>query len=203
MSFRVKFSIMIIVLGGMLVFLPSIQNKINEPKLSELFEVSTISNIYFSVDQIAKSMVREDTSILLIDLRSPEEYKAFNLPGSINIPYNDLLNRDWQGYLNQKSIKNVLYSNGDFTSTSAWIIVTRLGYENNFILKGGLNEWYNTVMESKFEGRKITAKENALFETRTKAKILFTEMNSLPDSLKVKFIAAKRLKEQQLDGGCN
>jgi hypothetical protein len=33
-------------------------------------------------------------------------------------------------------------------------------------MKGGLNEWFNTVMNSSFTGDKISARENALFETR-------------------------------------
>ena len=35
-------------------------------------------------------------------------------------------------------------------------------------MKGGLNEWFNTVMNSNFTGDRISARENALFETRTK-----------------------------------
>ena len=37
-------------------------------------------------------------------------------------------------------------------------------------MKGGLNEWFNTVMNSSFTGERISARENALFETRTRAK---------------------------------
>jgi hypothetical protein len=69
-------------------------------------------------------------------------------------------------------------------------------------MKGGLNEWFNVVMNSKFTGDKISARENALYETRTRAKKMFTEMNSLPDSLKLKFIMSKHLAAKKLDGGC-
>jgi hypothetical protein len=69
-------------------------------------------------------------------------------------------------------------------------------------MKGGLNEWYNSVMNSSFTGEKISARENAMFETRTRAKNLFIEINSLPDSLKLKFIESKRIAAKKLDGGC-
>ena len=62
-----------------------------------------------------------------------------------------------------------------------------MNYKNVFVMKGGLNEWFNTVMNSSFTGNKISARENALFETRLRAKNMFTEINSLPDSLKRKF----------------
>ena len=40
-------------------------------------------------------------------------------------------------------------------------------------------------MNSTFTGERISARENALFETRTRARKMFTEINSLPDSLKM------------------
>jgi hypothetical protein len=69
-------------------------------------------------------------------------------------------------------------------------------------MKGGLNAWYARIMNSEFEGTKISARENALFETRLKARTLFTEVNSMPDSLKAAFIASKRFDPKKLDGGC-
>ena len=57
-------------------------------------------------------------------------------------------------------------------------------------------------MLTKFEGEKITPRENALFENRYKARDIFTQINSLPDSLKTKFFDAKRLQRSKLDGGC-
>jgi len=70
-------------------------------------------------------------------------------------------------------------------------------------MKGGLNEWFKTVMLSQYSGDKITATENALFENRLNARKAFTQINSLPDSLKTKFFNAKRLMQSKLDGGCN
>jgi hypothetical protein len=69
-------------------------------------------------------------------------------------------------------------------------------------MKGGLNEWYRVVMNSEFSGDKITARENAIFETRTRARRLFTEMNSMPDSLKAKYRESKEIERKKLDGGC-
>ena len=83
------------------------------------------------------------------------------------------------------------------------VLARGLGYENCKVMKGGLNEWFDKVMYSKFSGERISARENALFENRTRAKQFFTEINSLPDSLKTKFAESKRQAEKSLDGGCN
>ena len=125
-----------------------------------------------------------------------------NIPGSINVPYNELLNNDPGSFLNNGSIKNVFYSNGDFNSNYALAIAKGLNYKNIYVMKGGLNEWFNTVMNSSFTGERISARENALFETRTRARNMFSEINSLPDSLKLKFFEAKHIAAKKLDGGC-
>ncbi|NJO90038.1 MAG: rhodanese-like domain-containing protein, partial [Chloroflexia bacterium] len=112
-------------------------------------------------------------------------------------------NKDFGGLIwIQNKDEKYFYSNGDVIASQAWTICTQMGYKNNYVMAGGMNEWYKTVMKSQYSGERITPKENALFETRFKARKLFTDINSLPDSLKVKFVEAKRKKEKALDGGC-
>ena len=202
MNPRVKISVLLISLGVITAFMPLKQNKANQLNPNSLLEVSMHKQFNLSVDEVARYIVRGETDFMLIDLRTPEEYKAFNIPGSINIPYKDLLHKDFGGYLDQDELKNIFYSNGDIVASQAWTLCAGMGYENNYLMQGGMNEWYKTVMESKFSGERISARENALFEVRYKARKLFTEINSIPDSLKVMFVEAKRKKEKQLDGGC-
>jgi rhodanese-related sulfurtransferase len=157
---------------------------------------------WLSVDQVARFVVSEDNTVQIIDLRSPGEFKIMNIPGSINVPYSELLNRDPGTYLKEGANTNIFYSNGDINSNSALTVAKGLNYKNTFVMKGGLNEWFSTVMNSSFKGEKISARENALFETRTRARNMFIEMNSMPDSLKLKFIETKHLARKKLDGGC-
>jgi len=202
MNSRIKISILLIGLGLITAFIPYKHNKQNQLKPSELLEKSMDEQFLISVDKVARFVVDEDSTVQIIDLRSPEEYRNFNIPGSINIPFKDLLNKDFEGYLDSKKTKNIFYSNGDILSAQAWALCTSMGYQNNYMMQGGLNEWYKTVMNSSFDGERITARENALFETRFKARKIFTQMNSLPDSLKLKFFETKRKNEKKLDGGC-
>ena len=188
--------------GLLLAFLPFNAARSFQLKPSELLEAAQNENNSFSVDEVARFANNEDTTVQLIDVRANREFMESTIPGSINIPFEDLLNPDWEGYLNQNKVRNIFYSNNDHLATLAWTVTTGLGYPNNYVMKGGLNEWYLTVMLSKFEGDKITPRENALFENRYKARRMFTEMNSLPDSLKRQYLEAKRLEESQLDGGC-
>ncbi|NQU51922.1 MAG: rhodanese-like domain-containing protein [Bacteroidetes bacterium] len=202
MNTRIKLSVLLIGIGILLAFLPFNAAKSFYLKPIELLSKSTSDDIYFSVDQVARFVNNEDSTIQLIDLRSKVEYRMCNIPGSINIPFADLLNPDWEGYLNQSEIRNIFYGNGDQLANSAWTVATGLGFENSFVMKGGLNEWYKLVMLSEFTGERITPRENVLFENRFNARKTFTQINSLPDSLKTQYLAARRLKEAQLDGGC-
>ena len=151
-------------------------------------------NTYLTADQVARFVVSEDKTVQLIDVRSPEEFRTFNIPGSVNVPYDEFLDNDPEKSLNNRKIKYIFYANGDLYSNYALVIARGLKYNNTYVMKGGLNEWFSTVMNSSFTGERISARENALFETRMRARKMFTEINSLPDSLKQKFIDSRHLR---------
>jgi 3-mercaptopyruvate sulfurtransferase SseA len=202
MDARIKYSVLLLGVGMILAFLPFNASKSFQLKSNELLVKSVSEDSYFSVDQVARFVNNEDSTVQIIDLRSPEQFRVCNIPGSINIPFSDILNPLWEQTLNQKEVRNIFYGNGDQTANYAWTIATGMGYPNNYVMKGGLNEWFETVMLSQFSGEKITPAENARFETRLNARKIFTQINSLPDSLKTKFFDAKRLTQKKLDGGC-
>ena len=202
MNTREKFSAGLLILGFILALLPLSASRSLNVKPEKLMSALLDDKTYFSVDQVARFLVTEDSSVQIIDLRSPEEFRSVNIPGSINVPYDELLNNDPGRFLNNGNIKNIFYSNGDFNSNYALTIAKGLNYKNIYVMKGGLNEWFKTVMNSDFKGEKISARENSLFETRFRARKMFTEINSLPDRLKLKYMEAKHIAAKKLDGGC-
>jgi rhodanese-related sulfurtransferase len=202
MNTRIRFSVGLLGLGLILALLPLSGSRSLIIKPEKLLSEVLDNSIYFTVDQVAKFIVSEDSSVQIIDLRTPGEFRTVNIPGSINVPYSKLLDNDPGSFLNNGKARNIFYSNGDFDSNYAIAIARGLNFDNTYVMKGGLNEWFNTVMNSNFTGERISARENALFETRTRAKRMFNEMNSMPDSLKIKFIQSKHLAIKKLDGGC-
>jgi rhodanese-related sulfurtransferase len=192
----------LLLLGALLVFLPltgkyTLHAKPRMVLASVLDEKNT-----FTADQVARFVVTEDSTLQLIDLRTAEEFRECNIPGSVNIPYAEFLKRDPSPYLDDPGMHHVFYSNDDLNASYAQTLAVGLGYSNCYVMKGGLNAWYETIMNSEFKGDKISARENALFETRFKARNLFIEVNSMPDSLKLAYIASKRFDPKKLDGGC-
>ncbi len=202
MTARQIITSILLLLGGIMLFIPlSGKYSLRANPRQVLATVLDESNSY-TADQVARFVVTEDSTLQLIDLRTPAEYKESNIPGSVNIPWADFLKTDLGPYLGDPGMRHVFYSNGDLNSGYAQTLAVGLGYKNCFVMKGGLNAWYAWIMNSEFEGTKISARENAVFETRLKARTLFSEVNSMPDSLKAAFIASKRFDPKKLDGGC-
>jgi rhodanese-related sulfurtransferase len=202
MNPREKLSAILLSLGLMLALLPLSSNRSFNTSPHKVLGEILDQNTYFTPDQVARVVASEDNTVQLIDLRPANEFRAFNIPGSINVPYSEFLDSDPDRTLNTGKAKYVFYSNGDIFANYALVLSRGLKYTNTYVMKGGLNEWFNTVMNSSFTGERISARENALFESRMRARKMFTQINSLPDSLKQKFIDSRHTAAKKLDGGC-
>ncbi|MBK8882422.1 MAG: rhodanese-like domain-containing protein [Bacteroidales bacterium] len=202
MNSREKLSAILLSLGLILALLPLSSNRSFNSRPDKVLMEVLDQQSYLTTDQVARYVASEDNTVQLIDVRSKEEFNAFNIPGSINAPYDQFLDNDPDRILNSGKTKYIFYSNGDLNSNYALAIARGLKYNNTYVMKGGLNEWFTTVMNSSFSGEKISARENALYENRLRARKLFREINSLPDSLKQKFMESKRIAAKKLDGGC-
>ncbi len=202
MNTREKLSAILIGLGLILAIIPLTSNSSFTAKPKNLLNEVIDANRTFTVDQVARLISIEDSTLQLIDLRPAAEFAKMNIPGSVNFPYTDFLNNDPGLILSDNNMKYVFYSNGDLHSGYALAIAKGMKYNNTFIMKGGLNEWFAKVMNTSFSGDAISARENALFEARTKAKRMFTEFNLLPDSMKMKYMQARLGDAKKLDGGC-
>ena len=201
-SIRFQVSAILVLLAGVIILLPDARQSSGELNVPGMLEAMNEPGQFLSVDQVARMVVYEDTSIQLVDVRDPAAYRAVHIPGAINIPVSDILNPDWSGYLNDPVVKPVFYSNGNTMASEAWILCTQKGYTGSLIMTGGMNEWYRVVMESTFTGGRISAADNATFEVRYRARDFFDRMNSMPDSMKTAFLEVKRKKEEELVGGC-
>lgn len=146
MNTRIILSIVLVGLGLIIAAVP--QNNTHPFKLTaeQLLEEANTKVKYFSPDEVADMLVQKDPSIRLIDVRSKDEYEKFHLPGAVNIPRTDILNEEYKDILDQDVKQNILYSNGTVEANEAWMVLRQMGYQNNYILTGGLNYWAETIM---------------------------------------------------------
>ena len=197
-----KISLLLIMLSLILAMLPLTSNRSFTGEPHKLLADVLSKETYLSVDQVAGYIVTEDSTVQLIDLRLPEEFRKQTIPGAINVQYKELISKDPDVWLGNKDIKSILYSDNVAEQSYALVFARGLGYDNVFVMDGGIGEWMKTVVESKFSGERITARENALFETRRRAGEMYTTLNSLPDSLKAQFLESRKFSAKKLDGGC-
>lgn len=197
-----KISLLLIMLSLILALLPLTSHRSFTGEPYNLLAGVLSEEASLSVDNVAEYIVKEDSTIQLIDLRTPEEFRKQTIPGALNVQYKDLISKDPDIWLGNKDIKSIFYSDSDAEQSYALVYARGLSYDNVFVMDGGIGEWMRTIVETKFSGERITARENALFETRRRAGEMFTTLNSLPDSLKVKFLESKKFSAKKLDGGC-
>jgi sulfur-carrier protein adenylyltransferase/sulfurtransferase len=194
-------------MGAILLFLPPRKNMAELSPEKLLLEVIDNARFY-STDEVAKMLVSKDPSVQLIDVRDPEEFAKFNLPGSVNIPLKNILNKEHTDVLNQEIKKNIFYSNGTIYANQAWLLTRRLGYKNSYILNGGLNRWVETIMRP--EKTKMTAskEEYALYDFRKAASSYFgggsnaSSASTGSKSDDSKTAPVKKAKKAGSSGGC-
>ena len=202
---RVLLAMFIIPLGMILAFVPA--NTTHPYKLSpaDLLEYVNSGMQYFTPDEVAHMVVSEDPSLVLIDVRAETEYEKYHLPGAINIPLTSLLDDQWKDYLNQDLRYNVFYSNGTVNANQAWMLSRQLGYENNYVLQGGLNYWVESIMNPDKPGSTSPNEEIAKYDFRKGAgqalgggAMVESSAQMAPDLPKI----APRPKKKKAQGGC-
>jgi len=205
--YQILAAILFILAAG-LVLLP--KYKKNEGIAPDQFVKNIISSErYISTDLLADRLVNQDPTVLLIDTRSEKEFNDYALPNAINIPLKDLLNEDFDGYINQDVYDIILYSNENFYADQAWIISSRLGYTNLYVLKGGLNEWFNTIINPKLPNETMPQEAFDLYSFRKAAGMYFgvgvvkSEEKKVTKSKPVKkVVTIKKKKKRVPEGGC-
>ncbi len=199
-------AIFFLTLGLVMAAIP--QNTTHPYKLSpeQLLEQVNSGMQYFSPDEVANMIIMEDPSFLLIDVRGQDEYEKFHLPGAVNIPATDILAEEWVDYLDQDTRHNIFYSNGTVTANETWMITIQLGYENNYVLQGGLNYWVETIMNPEAPAITSPDEEIAKYNFRKGAGMKLgggedvENQESAPVTSLPKI--APRPKKKRTEGGC-
>lgn len=101
-------------------------------------ETNTKSSL-ISVDQM-KEMLRENPEVLLLDVRTPEEFEQSHLPGARNI---DFLSDDFLQVVGDlpKDQPVYLYCRSGNRSAKAASLINNMGFPNTYDMEGGYLEW--------------------------------------------------------------
>lgn len=99
----------------------------------------------------AEKLIKEK-DVLLIDVRQSYEHKDCRIPGSVNIPSNEIEKRYTEL---DKDTPIVVYCRTAHRSAGACNILDKKGLKKVYNLVGGITAWYNTgrTLEGKCEGK--------------------------------------------------
>ncbi|MBT3300443.1 MAG: rhodanese-like domain-containing protein [Candidatus Marinimicrobia bacterium] len=193
-------------LGLVIAFVPENTTKQYKLTAGEMLTEIQFGTEMVSSDELADWLINKDPSIQLIDIRTPKEYEQFHLDNAINIPLNQILEDEWVDYVDQGIKMNIFYSNGTTLSHEAWMITRQLGYENNYVLQGGLNYWTETILNPSIPSPYSADDEIAKYEFRKGASQYFggdvksSTSQSKSKASKPKIKRKKKKKAPQ--GGC-
>ena len=199
-------AILLIVLALGLVLLPKVkEQKEIDPKalLSAIVEKSR----YLSVDEVTHRIIGNDPTLLLIDLRQTNEFKQFALPGAVNIKADSLLSQSTLELLNQAGKDKILISNSDLVSEKAWLIATRSSVKRMYVMKGGMNEWFSTIISEKPVNNSASSTDLDLLSFRNAARQFFvgageTAKTTEKPKVKEKIKVIRKAPEASSGGGC-
>ena len=207
MKNRNLLALILIPMGLIIAAVPPNTTKQFKLTATELLAEVNSRTQYIAPETVADMIVNKDPSLLLIDVRSQDEFEKYSLPGSINIPLTDLLADQYADILNQDMKMNVFYSNGSLQANEAWMLTRQLGYENNFVLEGGLNYWFDSIMNPEKPASTSPDEEFARYDFRKSlgnalggGGVILTQPSSEGNTAKPAIKTAP--KKKKAAGGC-
>jgi len=159
---------------------------------------------YVSVDELAERLINGDPSVQLIDVRDPYDFMDFALPGAENMPLPEMLLEEYIQMLDAYGKDFIFYSNGDIQANQAWAIAHRMEYKNLYVLKGGVNCWFETIIQPKAPVESEPQEAIDLYQFRLGAKQYFTgggaDIETAAPAEGIEFTRKK--KTSAVEGGC-
>ncbi len=208
LSPRIILSGLIILMGLIIAAVPqntTLPYKVGVEKMLEEIKNGTQ---FILPDQVADMIIKKDPTLQMIDIRSKDEYEKYHLPNAVNIPLDDVLSEEWKETLDQDVMINVFYSNGNTKANEAWLLTRQLGYNNNYVMLGGLNFWVETIMNPKAPATTSPDDEFAKYDFRKGASNVLgggslIENSNIQDAPEAKPPIIKRREKKAVKGGCS
>jgi rhodanese-related sulfurtransferase len=121
-------------------FLPGKQDIINM-RIAEAKRQQTCVFKEIPADKLADEIVNHYYELNIIDVRSPEEFEKFHLPMAINIPFEDIMERQYEPLFRQRIKTNVFYADSDTLVRMACLKAKYIGKSENLVLRESAREF--------------------------------------------------------------
>ena len=87
-----------------------------------------------------QEMIRNNSDVVIIDVRTTDEFEYNHLKGAVNIPLQDISENRIRRYVKSKSSIIIVYCEYGGRSRKAVNKLIKMGYENVYNLDGGIEK---------------------------------------------------------------
>lgn len=169
-----------------------------EAKINAALSQNNLTSVEVPADKLASEIVNNYYRINIIDVRTPEAFKAYHLPFAINIPVEKMSDRQWSKILDQKHKVNYFYADDQKIAKKGYLKAGFLGKAENYILIESPENFKNLFSNLVPPGANASKKEVNTYNFRQKAA---TDMKMLVDALK-NSTEPVIVKTSKIKGGC-
>lgn len=185
-----------LVIGIILLFMPTyeqkVMNRASQPERIKEFEPE-----YYTAEKLAFHILDRDLSIQVVDLRSPSEFEKYNIPTSLNMPLDSMLNREWRRYIKENPNQLIFYAENEKDAIKANLIAKELGHHDNAILKNGIGTFKKVIMTPELPQDTTDTQAMHSYKFRKEAGDRLEELRK-----KFKAVKPKKIK-RKIQGGCS
>jgi rhodanese-related sulfurtransferase len=150
-------------------------------------------------DELAFRLIDDDKDLQIIDLRSQKEFDSMALPKSNRFTLENIFEKDLHNILSIKHKRNIFIADDEASAKKGAVLAKNLGYENVFVLKGGLNQFKAEIINFRMPEQVSGRSQIDTFRFRTKAKELIPV---LIQQNKLKQNTGEQKKTNRVVGGC-
>jgi len=196
-------AVFLLLLGVGLVLLPDREHP-EEASPRELLSDLRNPSRFISTDKVAEMIIDQDPTLLLVDVRDMYDYLDFSLPGAHTIPFEEVLMYNWIDSLAYDQSMIVLFSNSDIRADQAWILLKRENHKNIHVMKGGLNCWFETIIQPSPPPETAADEEIDRYQFRKGASVYFTGGTAAieAETSAEPVVVTRKKKTQVVEGGC-
>jgi hypothetical protein len=182
---------------AVVAFLPGKQDIINM-RIAEAKRQQTCVFKEIPADKLADEIVNNYYALNIIDVRSPEEFEKFHLPMAINIPFENMTERQYEPLFRQRLKTNIFYADGDTLVRMACLKAKYIGKSENMIMKESAYEFQEMFYNAEAPLTDAPKHELQVFNYRSDTA---RKMDNLVEALKNIGAPVKR-EVVQVKGGC-
>jgi len=163
-----------------------------------LQEVLSMKDV-ITPDEVRTAVKQGNASLLLVDLRSPEEFIVGHIGDAVNIPTHDILSSEAKELFKDNTKTVVLYGGNEVEGCGPWMLLRQLGYKNVKVMLGGYDLYVT--------GKKVPkAKDGECYDEQPRydyaSYFKGNKAVSQPKKAVPKVVVPRRKKKVTASGGC-